>query len=114
MLETCNRACVMEATSMASSKGRLDGTRFVVLIFTNLTQDHLDYHGTMEEYFEAKTQLFVSLGTMRKAGRAVVNADSEYGRRLISRLGGENAVLTYGVSLDAAVRASDVRVSADG
>jgi UDP-N-acetylmuramoyl-L-alanyl-D-glutamate--2,6-diaminopimelate ligase len=51
MLEQGNRACVMEATSMASAKGRLEGTRFAVLVFTNLTQDHLDFHGTMEEYF---------------------------------------------------------------
>ena len=47
-------ACVMEATSIAQAQGRLDGTRFAVLVFTNLTQDHLDFHGTMEEYFEAK------------------------------------------------------------
>src|SRR5919198_844309 len=58
MLAAGNRACVMEATSMASVKGRLDGTRFVALVFTNLTQDHLDFHGTMEEYFEAKRRLF--------------------------------------------------------
>src|SRR4051794_195831 len=50
MLEAGDDACVMEATSMASSKGRLEGTRFAVLVFTNLTQDHLDFHGTMENY----------------------------------------------------------------
>src|SRR6266511_1963464 len=54
MLQSGNRTCVMEATSMASAKGRLDGTRFVVLVFTNLTQDHLDFHGSMEDYFESK------------------------------------------------------------
>src|SRR5262249_18535194 len=54
MLDAGNRACVMEATSMASVKRRLEGTRFAVLVFTNLTQDHLDFHGTMEDYFEAK------------------------------------------------------------
>ena len=43
---------------MASAQGRLDGTRFAALVFTNLTQDHLDFHGTMERYFEAKRRLF--------------------------------------------------------
>ncbi|MGZ8696705.1 MAG: Mur ligase family protein [Gaiellaceae bacterium] len=76
MLEQGNRACVMEATSMASAKGRLEGTRFAVLVFTNLTQDHLDFHGTMEEYFESKRRLFA------QAGRAVVNVGDEYGERL--------------------------------
>ena len=52
------RACVMEATSIAQAQGRLAGTRFAVLVFTNLTQDHLDFHGSMEAYFEAKRALF--------------------------------------------------------
>jgi UDP-N-acetylmuramoyl-L-alanyl-D-glutamate--2,6-diaminopimelate ligase len=76
MLEQGNRVCVMEATSMASAKGRLEGTRFAVLVFTNLTQDHLDFHGTMEEYFESKRRLFA------QAGSAVVNVGDEYGERL--------------------------------
>src|SRR5437763_11075377 len=53
MLTAGNRSCVIEATSMASAKGRLDGTRLTVLVFTNLTQDHLDFHGTMDAYFDA-------------------------------------------------------------
>jgi UDP-N-acetylmuramoyl-L-alanyl-D-glutamate--2,6-diaminopimelate ligase len=80
MLSRGNDCCVMEATSMASSKRRLDGTRFAALIFTNLTQDHLDFHGTMEEYFEAKRRLFA------QAEVAVVNAGDEYGRRLLGEL----------------------------
>ncbi|MFL5944321.1 MAG: Mur ligase family protein [Gaiellaceae bacterium] len=76
MLDGSNRSCVMEATSMASVKGRLEGTRFAVLVFTNLTQDHLDFHGTMEEYFEAKRRLFA------QATRAVINVGDEYGARL--------------------------------
>ena len=76
MLDAGNRVCVMEATSMASSKGRLEGTRFAVLVFTNLTQDHLDFHGTMDEYFESKRRLFA------QASRAVVNVGDEYGQRL--------------------------------
>src|SRR5580765_5109557 len=82
MLAAGNRVCVMEATSMASSKGRLEGTRFAVLVFTNLTQDHLDFHGTMEEYFESKRRLFA------QAARAVINVGDEYGARLASELPG--------------------------
>jgi UDP-N-acetylmuramoyl-L-alanyl-D-glutamate--2,6-diaminopimelate ligase len=80
MLDAGDRSCVMEATSMASVKGRLDGTRFAVLVFTNLTQDHLDFHGTMEEYFEAKRRLFA------QATCAVVNIGDPYGARLAQEL----------------------------
>jgi UDP-N-acetylmuramoyl-L-alanyl-D-glutamate--2,6-diaminopimelate ligase len=80
MLDQGNRACVMEATSMASAKGRLEGTRFAVLVFTNLTQDHLDFHGTMEEYFESKRRLFA------QTDRSVVNVGDEYGQRLAAEL----------------------------
>jgi UDP-N-acetylmuramoyl-L-alanyl-D-glutamate--2,6-diaminopimelate ligase len=80
MLDAGNRVCVMEATSIASSKRRLDGTRFAVLVFTNLSQDHLDFHGTMEEYFDAKRRLFA------QARHVVVNVGDEYGRRLAREL----------------------------
>jgi UDP-N-acetylmuramoyl-L-alanyl-D-glutamate--2,6-diaminopimelate ligase len=76
MLAGGNDVCVMEATSMASAKRRLEGTRFAVLVFTNLTQDHLDFHGSMEEYFESKRRLFA------QAERAVVNVGDEWGARL--------------------------------
>jgi UDP-N-acetylmuramoyl-L-alanyl-D-glutamate--2,6-diaminopimelate ligase len=80
MLDAGNRSCVMEATSMASVMGRLAGTRFAVLVFTNLTQDHLDFHGTMEDYFEAKRRLF------SQAARAVVNVGDPFGARLAAEL----------------------------
>ena len=80
MRDSGNRACVMEATSMASVKGRLDGTRFAVLVFTNLTQDHLDFHGTMEDYFESKRRLFAH------ASRAVINVGDEFGARLAAEI----------------------------
>jgi UDP-N-acetylmuramoyl-L-alanyl-D-glutamate--2,6-diaminopimelate ligase len=82
MVAAGDRACVMEATSMASVKGRLDATRFAVLVFTNLTQDHLDFHGTMEAYFESKRRLFA------QAEHAVVNAGDEYGVRLAAEIPG--------------------------
>ncbi|MGH3050571.1 MAG: Mur ligase family protein, partial [Gaiellaceae bacterium] len=80
MVDAGNRSCVMEATSIAGVQGRLEGTRFAVLVFTNLTQDHLDFHGTMEEYFAAKRALF------EQAARAVVNGGDEWGRRLAREL----------------------------
>jgi UDP-N-acetylmuramoyl-L-alanyl-D-glutamate--2,6-diaminopimelate ligase len=80
MLDAGDRSCAMEATSIAGVKGRLAGTRFAVLVFTNLTQDHLDYHGTMEEYFAAKRALF------EQADRAVINVGDEWGARLAAEL----------------------------
>ncbi|HET7647515.1 MAG TPA: UDP-N-acetylmuramoyl-L-alanyl-D-glutamate--2,6-diaminopimelate ligase [Gaiellaceae bacterium] len=80
MLEAGDRSCAMEATSIASSQGRLAATRFAVLVFTNLTQDHLDFHVTMEAYFEAKRAL------VAQADAVVVNVDDEWGRRLAAEL----------------------------
>jgi UDP-N-acetylmuramoyl-L-alanyl-D-glutamate--2,6-diaminopimelate ligase len=76
MLESGDRSCVMEATSIAGARGRLVGTRFAVLVFTNLTQDHLDFHGSMEKYFAAKRALF------EQAEHAVINVEDEWGARL--------------------------------
>jgi UDP-N-acetylmuramoyl-L-alanyl-D-glutamate--2,6-diaminopimelate ligase len=104
----------MEVSSHALDQSRVAEVDFDVAVFTNLSQDHLDYHGTMENYFESKVKLFSALGTVRKAGRAVVNADNAYGRELIKRLGGDHAVVSYGVKSAAVVRATDVRVSPEG
>ncbi len=82
MLDAGDRSCAMEATSIAGTQGRLAGTRFAVLVFTNLTQDHLDFHGTMESYFDAKRALF------DQAAHAVVNVGDEWGRRLAAELPG--------------------------
>ena len=80
MVDAGNTACVMEATSHASALGRLDGVRFAVLVFTNLAHEHLDFHGSMEEYFQAKRRLFA------QAEHAVVNVGDEWGRRLAEDL----------------------------
>ena len=82
MVEAKNTACAMEATSHASVQGRLDGVRFAVLVFTNLAHDHLDFHGSMEAYFEAKRRLFA------QAEHAVVNVSDVWGRRLAAELPG--------------------------
>jgi UDP-N-acetylmuramoyl-L-alanyl-D-glutamate--2,6-diaminopimelate ligase len=80
MLDAGDRSCAMEASSHASELHRLDGVRFAVLVFTILSQDHLDFHGDMESYFEAKRRLF------REGIPAVVNVGDEYGRRLAAEL----------------------------
>jgi UDP-N-acetylmuramoyl-L-alanyl-D-glutamate--2,6-diaminopimelate ligase len=80
MADAGDRACVLEATSEAGAQGRLERTRFAVLVFTNLTQDHLNFHGTMEAYFQAKAGLF------GQAESAVVNVGDEWGRRLAASL----------------------------
>jgi len=89
--------CVLEATSPGGAQGRLEGTRFAVLIFTNLTQDHLDFHGTMERYAEAKARLFFDLlpAGGKPGATAVLNADDPVGADWARRLTGR--VLTFGL-----------------
>lgn len=78
MCERGADSCVMEVSSHAVRQHRVDGVRYAVAIFTNLSQDHLDYHGTMAEYFAAKAELF----TPARCQRAVVCVDDEWGRLL--------------------------------
>jgi UDP-N-acetylmuramoyl-L-alanyl-D-glutamate--2,6-diaminopimelate ligase len=105
MLEAGDGACVMEVSSHALELGRADGIRFDCRVFTNLTQDHLDFHPSMEAYFTAKRRLFDGEGT------AVVNLDDEYGRRLAAEVSG---ALTYAVAREADYRARDVRFDPSG
>ncbi|NED93815.1 UDP-N-acetylmuramoyl-L-alanyl-D-glutamate--2,6-diaminopimelate ligase [Phytoactinopolyspora alkaliphila] len=81
MLERGVRACVMEVSSHALAYGRVDGVSFDVAGFTNLSQDHLDFHADLDEYFATKARLF----TPRYARRGVVCVDGDYGRRLAER-----------------------------
>ncbi len=76
------RAAALEVSSHALTEGRVDGIRFDVAVFTNLSHDHLDYHQTMDAYFEAKASLFAPA----RAAQAVVNGDDVWGRRLLERL----------------------------
>lgn len=78
MRERGVRACAMEVSSHALVLGRVDGVRFDVAVFLNLGRDHLDFHRDVEDYFEAKAELF----TPERARTALVNVDDEYGRRL--------------------------------
>jgi UDP-N-acetylmuramoyl-L-alanyl-D-glutamate--2,6-diaminopimelate ligase len=108
MLDGGERGCAMEVSSHALALGRTDGVRFAAAIFTNLTQDHLDFHGTMEEYFQAKRRLFVPA---TPPGVSVVNLDDPYGRRLAAEL---PEAVTFAIEHDAQYRAHDVRVGHDG
>ncbi len=93
----------MEVSSHALDLHRIDGCDFAVGIFTNLSQDHLDYHGDMESYYSAKRQFFAAEEERRIKVRGIaVNLDDPYGRRLIEELGGE--VFTYGTNRAARLR----------
>ncbi len=98
MLDGGDRACAMEVSSHALELGRVAGIRFACRVFTNLTQDHLDFHETMEAYFAAKARLF------DEGGPAVVNVDDEYGRRLAAEVDNR----TFAIDRDADYRALDV------
>jgi UDP-N-acetylmuramoyl-L-alanyl-D-glutamate--2,6-diaminopimelate ligase len=91
----CTEA-VMEVSSHALEQQRVYGVPFDVAVFTNLTRDHLDYHGTMEQYFASKTILFKGSGT-EPPRAAVINVEDEYGRRIIKRLKKQQELITYGI-----------------
>ena len=101
-----------EVSSHALAQKRVEGTTFSAAVFTNLTRDHLDFHGTMENYFRAKERLFSQL--LSSDGFAVINTDDPYGRRLASGIGRKIRVLTYGLEPGAEMRASAIDNSSDG
>lgn len=105
---------VMEVSSHALEQGRVYGLGFDVAVFTNLTRDHLDYHGGMEAYFSAKRRLFDgSLGSAPRA--AILNLDDERGRNLqqVAAASGTRTVFTYGLE-QGDFRAEDLEMSASG
>ena len=109
MLRADCQACVMEVSSHALEQKRVCGIEFDVAVFTNLTQDHLDYHGTMENYYAAKRKLFAALAGGRKTAGAVLNIDDAYGARLFEEINIEER-LTYGLDLAAKIRASRIQL----
>ena len=98
MLDGGDVACAMEVSSHALELGRVAGITFGCRVFTNLTQDHLDFHETMEDYFLAKRRLFEA------SGLAVVNIDDEYGRRLAAEID----CVTFSIEREADYRARDI------
>jgi UDP-N-acetylmuramoyl-L-alanyl-D-glutamate--2,6-diaminopimelate ligase len=107
MLDAGNLSVALEATSHGSEQKRLLDVRFAVLVFTNLSQDHLDFHGTMEAYFEAKRRLFLD-----GLPPAAVNVGDPYGKQLADELrglGGE--LVTFGFADEADLGPGDVEVN---
>jgi UDP-N-acetylmuramoyl-L-alanyl-D-glutamate--2,6-diaminopimelate ligase len=108
--DTGGRSVAMEVSSHALVQNRVRGMEFDAAIFTNLTQDHLDYHETMDSYFEAKALLFEALAVQKgKKGRAVVNSDDRFGQRLIDRISKKIKTVTFGQNVHAEFRASNIR-----
>jgi UDP-N-acetylmuramoyl-L-alanyl-D-glutamate--2,6-diaminopimelate ligase len=104
------KAAAMEVSSHALAQERVRGLEWDVAVFTNLTQDHLDFHGTMENYFEAKAKLFTELAAQKskRNATAVINIDDRYGAQLVDRLSKQKVpVITYGVGAQADFRASN-------
>src|SRR5436190_364464 len=105
MLDAGDRACAMEVSSHALELRRTSGIEWACRVFTNLTQDHLDFHKTMEEYFLAKRRLFVD-----GDAPSLVNVDDPYGARLAEQVD----AMTYGIGGPADFRAEDVAFDAGG
>jgi UDP-N-acetylmuramoyl-L-alanyl-D-glutamate--2,6-diaminopimelate ligase len=106
MLDSGDTACAMEVSSHALHLRRVEGIHFAARVFTNLTQDHLDFHPSMEDYFVAKRMLFD-----RPGGPSIVNADDEYGCRLAREIPG---ALTFGIEHEADYRAHGVEFDTAG
>jgi UDP-N-acetylmuramoyl-L-alanyl-D-glutamate--2,6-diaminopimelate ligase len=107
MLDSGDVACSMEVSSHALELHRADAIHFAAAIFTNLTQDHLDFHGTMEDYFLAKRRLFIEADSPC----AVVNLDDSYGARLAAEL---PRAVTFAIDRDARYRAKDLQTGLGG
>jgi UDP-N-acetylmuramoyl-L-alanyl-D-glutamate--2,6-diaminopimelate ligase len=110
------KTVAMEVSSHAIAQQRVRGVDFDAVVFTNLTQDHLDYHGTIENYFETKAGLVLNLGTQRfKPGVGIINVDDRYGALLHGRaLQAGLPVLAFGQGVKADFRASNCRTDVQG
>ena len=109
MVENGMEAVALEVSSHGLELGRVQSVDFDIAIFTNLTYDHLDFHGTFENYFEAKKKLFTNL---KPEGIAFLNADDEYFDRLKDAT--KAKVVTYGIQNDADYHADNIRMGTDG
>lgn len=114
MIRAGGRSAVMEVSSHALDQDRVRGLDFDVAVFTNLTRDHLDYHETMDRYFNAKRRLFTALGRGSKRAVAVINLDDAWGRKLAADPDIQARVMTYGLHEGAELRATDVVLSPAG
>ncbi|MBP7559493.1 MAG: UDP-N-acetylmuramoyl-L-alanyl-D-glutamate--2,6-diaminopimelate ligase [Armatimonadetes bacterium] len=112
MVDRGAQQVAMEVSSHAVDWGRIEGCEFAGLLFTNLTQDHLDWHGSIEAYFESKARLFTRALFKREDCVGGVNVDDPYGRQLLGRA--DCRVVTFAMDSPADVRAHDVRLSLHG
>jgi UDP-N-acetylmuramoyl-L-alanyl-D-glutamate--2,6-diaminopimelate ligase len=113
-LDGGSEAVVMEVSSHALALQRVAGCAFDAGVFTNLTQDHLDFHSDMEEYFQVKTILFREIAEYSeryKSFGAVINADDHYGRRLRDEVCADALYITYGIENEAHVKAEGVHLT---
>ena len=110
------KAAAMEVSSHALAQERTRGLEWDVAVFTNLTQDHLDFHGTMENYFEAKAKLFTQLAQQKKKQKpvAIVNIDDHFGVQLLRKIDKNISVITFGMGSRADFRASNYRMEFGG
>ncbi len=109
-----SKAAVMEVSSHALMQSRVRNVEFDAAIFTNLTQDHLDFHRTMEAYADAKARLFTGLLDQRKKGKAIINLDDRIGAQFATRFSRDMPVVTYGCGVRADFRASNTRIDLNG
>lgn len=115
MVDSACRGVAMEVSSHGLAQHRVTGVSFDVGIFTNLTQDHLDYHRTMEEYFAAKCLLFEQMDAdTSKEGTAIINLDDIYGDRIMKMRFGRLRRLTYGRGANADFQAAEIRSDFNG
>jgi UDP-N-acetylmuramoyl-L-alanyl-D-glutamate--2,6-diaminopimelate ligase len=110
------RAAAMEVSSHALAQQRTRGIEWDVAVFTNLTQDHLDFHGTMENYFASKSKLFTQLSDQEKKRKpvAIINIDDRYGDQLLAKIDKKISVVTFGMGVHADFRASNYRMEFGG
>jgi len=109
MYQHKQRGCVLEASSHGLALHRLDGIKFEIAVFTNLSQDHLDFHTDFEDYYQAKKLLFSKL---KPDGYAIINNDDPHGRRLLKEI--NSKTIDFSVSGDGAVTATHWESSLDG
>lgn len=108
MVDAGMKACALEASSIGIEQGRVDAIDFDVAMFTNLTHDHLDYHGTMTNYFNAKKKLFDNL---KPDAVAITNVDDPYGMKIVKDC--PCRVVTYGIENDADYQVTDYQLLKD-
>jgi UDP-N-acetylmuramoyl-L-alanyl-D-glutamate--2,6-diaminopimelate ligase len=108
MVDAGMKCCALEASSIGIEQGRVDAIDFDVAMFTNLTHDHLDYHGTMKNYFEAKKKMFDHL---KPEAIAITNVDDPYGLKIVEDC--QCHILTYGIDHDADYQATNIQLLKD-